>query len=102
MVRIVCPKCGKSGSLLSRRVSCGRYCDKCPHGPYIYVGHYISPGKVKWCYINERIAKDYGIAICHSCGSVNIGATNFCSSCGAKLGVAIEVHDSQPTTNQNV
>ncbi len=48
----------KSGSITYRleRVSCGKGCKGCPHGPYWY-GYWKEGGKTRSKYIGKRLAE---------------------------------------------
>lgn len=42
----------KNGSLIEKKIPCGKDCNGCPHGPYKY-RVYRNNGKVKWEYIGR-------------------------------------------------
>ena len=43
---------GSKGTIVIKKVKCGKDCNGCPHGPYKYRA-YRQKGKVKWDYIGK-------------------------------------------------
>jgi len=49
-------KAAYRGSIIIKKVPCGKHCRGCPHGPYAY-RVYRENGKLKWKYLGKAYAK---------------------------------------------